>query len=212
MHGRTVGCLFAEGCERPFRVRLSSARIFGITKNERGQVHLTDLGRVIADPKTEAAARVEAFLSVELYKAVFDKYRKFTLPGSSGLESEMQSLGVSPKQVDKARQAFLRSAEQAGFFAHGKDRLVQPSVGALPLTKPIERQVKEHGGGSGGGGGDLHPLIRGLVDSLPAPGSEWADDDCANWLQAAAFNFRLIYKGLGGIKVEVAEDKATSKN
>ncbi len=81
----------------PFRVRVSSARMFGITKNEKGQVHLTELGRMIADPKTEPAARAEAFLSVELYKAIFEKYRKFTLPGTSGLESEMQALGVSSK-------------------------------------------------------------------------------------------------------------------
>jgi hypothetical protein len=26
--------------------------------------------------------------------------------------------------------------------------------------------------------------------------------DCANWLQAAAYNFRLIYKGIGSIKIE----------
>jgi hypothetical protein len=42
------------------------------------------------------------------------------------------------------------------------------------------------------------------VDSLPPAGSDWSNEDCANWLQAAAFNFRLIYKGIGTIKVEAA--------
>jgi hypothetical protein len=51
---------------------------------------------------------------------------------------------------------------------------------------------------------ELHALIRGLVDSLPPAGSDWSNEDCANWLQAAAFNLRLIYKGIGTIKVEAA--------
>jgi hypothetical protein len=58
----------------------------------------------------------------------------------TSLEREMQALGVAPKQTDKA--PFIRSAEQAGFLAHGEDRLVLPAVGALPLTKPNHSEWK----------------------------------------------------------------------
>jgi hypothetical protein len=199
----------------PFRVMVSSARMFGITKNERGQVQLTDIGRMAADPKTEAAARVEAFLSVELYNSIFEKYRKFTLPGSKGLESEMETMGVSSKQVDKARQTFMRSAKQAGFFAHGEDRLVRPSVGQSPLTRPAESRVEinhdeTHGDKGGKRSGDeppntpRHPFIEGLLKTLPEPDTEWPAAARAKWLQTAANIFDLIYKGDGGIEIRSA--------
>jgi hypothetical protein len=201
----------------PFRVLVSGARMFGITKNEKGQVHLTELGRMVADPKTEAAARVEAFLSVELYKAIFEKYRRFTLPGSKGLETEIQSLGVSSKQADKARQTFMRSAKQAGFFAHGEDRLVKPSLGPLPLTKPIKAQedgetsdeTKDDAGGGGGGGTPpIDPIIRGLLARLPKSGGIWPEAERKLWLQLLEGSFKLIYKeapesGYRGYEIQI---------
>jgi hypothetical protein len=181
----------------PFRVRLSSARMFGITKNEKGQVHLTELGRMITDPKTEAAARAEAFLSVELYKAIYEKYRKFALPGPTGLEKEIQVLGVSSKQADKARQTFMRSAKQAGFFAHGEDRLVKPAHGALPLTQPIipaddNGKDGKGGGGGGGDGGSNDPLIRAMIQKLP-PKGPWSARERKTWMKMMEMAFNLAY-------------------
>src|SRR5208282_5845507 len=107
----------------------------GMTENERGVVRLTDLGRQSTDPLQEAGARIEAFLRVPLYAQLFEHYKGYTLPPAAALEKYMREIGVSPKQTDRARQAFMRSARQAGFFAHGEDRLVRP---AGPGTKPIE--------------------------------------------------------------------------
>ena len=155
-------------------------------------------------------ARAEAFLQVPLYKAIFEKYRGYTLPPASALEREMVNLGVASKQTDKARQAFMRSARQAGFFVHGEDRLVRPSGPTVgPGTKPIENDLpKKDDLRSGGGGGDdkppLDPLLRGLVDRLPPADSEWSLQDRVKWLQTAANIFDLIYKGDGGIKIEAA--------
>ena len=192
----------------PFRVRLSNARMFGITANERGQVQLTPLGRQIADPATELQARADAFLSVELYKTLYEKYRNFTLPGPKGLEQEMVSLGVATNQSDKARQAFMRSAKQSGFFAHGEDRLVKPSFGATPLTRPVETATdgksKDKKGNGDGDEPPLDPLLRGLVDRLPPADSDWSLENRVKWLQTAANIFDLIYKGGGGIKIEPA--------
>ncbi len=41
----------------------------------------------------------------------------------------------------------------------------------------------------------MNPFIRGLLDSLPPPESEWTGEARAEWLQAAAQIFKLIYKG-----------------
>lgn len=163
---------------------------------------------------------MEAFLRVPLYKAIYDKYRGFTLPPQAALEREMALLGVTPKQTDKARQAFERSAAQAGFFWAGKDRLVMPSMkGGQSEPAPSEPRPLEPGspgapsekpahGGGGGGGNDLHPFIAGLLASLPPakvgqPKPEWPIAEQAKWLQTAASIFTLMYESSDGrIKVE----------
>ena len=52
-----------------FRLRILTARVFGIVDNDRGHVELTDLGIRIVDPQYERAAKVEAFMRVQLFKA-----------------------------------------------------------------------------------------------------------------------------------------------
>ena len=120
----------------------------------------------------------------------------------------MREAGVSSKQTGKARQAFMRSANQACFFAHGEERLVQPSAG--PGTKPIgdtkpDADGKPEGGNGGGGDGpdlsELHPFIQELLKTLPEPDSEWSVADRAKWLRTAANVFGLIYKGEGNITI-----------
>lgn len=44
------------------------------------------LGRKILDPQTRANARVEAFLAVPLFKALFEEYKNSQLPPDKGLE------------------------------------------------------------------------------------------------------------------------------
>jgi hypothetical protein len=187
-----------------FRLRVSNAATFGLTENERGEVRLTPLGRRIADATQEVAAKVEAFLTVPLYTRIYENYKGFTLPGPAALEKFMREVGVSSKQTGKARQAFIRSAKQAGFFAHGDDRLVRP---AGPGTKPIETPPapkdekdpnggrKNNGGGNGGGDQpEIDPIIRGLLARLPKSGDVWPEVDRTLWLELLKGSFKLIYK------------------
>ena len=192
-----------------FRVSVSTAAIFGLTENERGVVRLTDLGRHIATQAKEDEARAKAFLQVPLYARIYETYKGFTLLPPAAMEKFMRGIGVASKQTNRARQAFMRSARQAGFFAHGEDRLVRPSVGRGPGTKPIEdakpaADAKRRSGNDGGDGPDLsglHPFIQGLLKTLPEPESEWSVADRAKWLRTAANVFGLIYKGEGNITI-----------
>jgi hypothetical protein len=178
-----------------FRLRVSNASTYGLTENERGEVHLTELGRRIVDPEQEATALVDAFLAVPLFARIFENYKGFTLPGVAALEKFMRDVGVAPKQTGKARQAFLRAAKQAGFFAHGEDRLVRPMLSG-PGTKPIEGSkvepekdgVKKNGDGSG----PDDPLIQALIQKLP-PAGPWAADERVTWLKMLAMAFDITY-------------------
>jgi hypothetical protein len=189
-----------------FNGRVGNAGTFRLTKRASGTVTLTPLGLRIVDSSTEAEARAEAFLAVPLYLAIHDKYRGYTLPPPAALEREMALLGVAAKQTDKARQAFMRSASQAGFFIHGEDRLVRPSFSAAPTTKPIEPPQEQQREEKTGGGGKppRDPMLTGLFDRLPPNDSDWSLTDRIKWLQTAANIFDLVYKGEGGIKIEAA--------
>jgi hypothetical protein len=187
-----------------FRARLSYPRIFGLAQYERGgTVSLTPLGMRIIDPSQESAARAEAFLNVELYRAIYDKYKGFQLPPPAALEREMVALGVSSKQKDKARQAFDRSAKQAGFYWASNDRLTMPVVKDKPETRPLEgheEQPESKKKGSGGGGG-YHPFIEGLLKELPESGAAWPHSKRVKWLRLAANAFDMIYEGEGAIEI-----------
>ena len=199
-----------------FRMRVNGAQTFGLVQYERGgRVVLTDLGRQVIDPATERQARMNAFLAVELYSRVFEDFKGGPLPPQAGLERAIVKLGVGAKVADRARQALLRSAKQAGFFEQAADRLVKPSIRSVEDVKDQGNNNKGgpgNGSGGNGGGGDEHPLIRGLLVTLPKPSESWPVKDRMNWLIMANSIFKAIYApgtsdGNGDIKINLEGDE-----
>jgi len=123
----------------------------------------------------------------------------------------MMQIGVAEKQIRTARLVLERSAQYAGFFEHGKDRLVMPGVAPgerRESPKPDESERHPDGGsGSGGGTPPRHPLIEGMFQSLPANGQPWTLDEAADWLHAAAYNLRFADKLKGKIKIEIEVER-----
>lgn len=169
-----------------FRQKIYSARTFGLCDVGRGQVDLTDLGLRIVDPPHAKAARSEAFLNVPLYRQMYDQLKGQQLPPMAAIERMMLNAGVAPKQKERARQVFIRSAKFAGFFDIHADRLVKPEVrdaapvggNAIDQAKTVEKLVAPpplprvfYGGGDGGGGDGIHPAILGLLRELPVAGT-----------------------------------------
>jgi hypothetical protein len=194
-----------------FRVQISAAKLFGIVEGGSGGYRLSPLGRMIVDPQRTREARAKAFMNVPLYKAVYDKYKGGVMPPAAAFERDIVGLGVAEKQKERARQIFDRSAEQAGFFEHGKNRLVLPGIAARPSDEAEGNgDLGGDGGGGGNGGGKpptppptppastRHPFIEGLLKTLPEPETDWQVADRAKWLQTAANIFDLIYNGGGG--------------
>lgn len=193
-----------------YRTRLSAARLFGLIESAGGGLKLTSLGQMIVDDAQARTAKVRAFLNVPLFQKIYEQNRGKQLPPPAALEREMAGLGVAEKQKERARQVFQRSAEVAGFFEMDRSRLIMPAgTGEAPRVAEKEKPEPENNGGGGGGGGPkpptgLHPFIQGLLQTLPAPETEWNAADRAKWLQTAANIFDLIYKGDGGIEVRSA--------
>lgn len=180
-----------------FRMRVTSAQTFGLIENERGgRVNLTDLGRLLVDIDTERAARVTAFLTVPLYSKAYDTFKGSPLPGAQGLEQALVNMGVGRKVADRARQVMMRSAKQAGFLDAAPDRLVKPAMKA-PVSEGVSATPTDSGGASIGASlpKGMHPLIQGLLTTLPQAESPWSVTDRLNWLTMANSIFKIIYKG-----------------
>lgn len=207
-----------------FRLKTTTAGVFGLVeKDGRSAIKLTELGCRLVSPDGETDAKASAFLQVPLYNQIYEKYKGKLLPPTKALEREMQILGVSSKQTDKARLAFQRSAKQAGYFNSGEDRLVRPrvtaSAGALPETldqvaadAPLgeHESIPRRRNGSGGGGG-RHPFVEGLLETMPEPGTVWTIEGRAAWLEAAANIFTLMYQGEGRIAIQAVPPQRKDK-
>lgn len=183
-----------------FRVRLATAKLFGLIENERGAstVRLTSQGHRVVDPSQEAAAKADAFLAVPLYKKVYDDHRGRTLPPAAALERYMADIGVAKKQTDRARQTFERSAQGAGFFQFGRDKLVlPPSASGAGAKEDPDSDKSGSGSGSGSGAGDgetpgLDPVIAALIKKLPKKGP-WGTPERDAWLKMMGMAFDMAY-------------------
>jgi hypothetical protein len=214
-----AGHLQSTTTSSSFRTRISTGKVFGLISTEQGSVHLTPLGSRICDSQQEKAARAEAFLAVPLYKEVYEKYKSVQLPPSSGLENFIGSVGVAPKQRERARQILIKSAQEAGFFQFGKDRLIFPpnikanaSPVAVPTEEPEQPEKKNKPKDRDEDEDSLHPFIKGLLTKLPKPDDEWPQENRAKWLETAANIFDLLYKNSDDnnrvISIKIEKDSA----
>lgn len=176
-----------------FRVKVMAARMYGLLNYDRGNISLTELGIRVVDAKYAKAAKVEAFIKVPLFAAAYEKLKAVALPPPAAIERTLEQLGVAPKQKDKARQVFLRSAKQAGYLDLDPERLVAPPVSNAQPKDSIDVDVDKKKNKRGGDNGDLPPFIQGLIDKLPPPESAWNIEERAKWLTTAANIFDLMY-------------------
>jgi hypothetical protein len=198
-----------------FRSRLAASRLFGLINADRSDaLFLTDLGRLVVDAKREREGRARAFLSVPLFSALHDKFKGTVVPPTAALEKELVALGVASTLTDTARRVMERSAEEAGFYESGRDRLVMP--GFVPSENTFfEATVETNGTGSGGGTGsgngggvDLHldPLLIALLKKIPSSEKDWPAQTRLRWFRTFAMNVSQIYDAAEDEPVEMKID------
>lgn len=207
-----AGLMQADPSSGGFSLKIGSARTFRLIESIDGRYKVTDLAeRMLSSDETEARrARREAFLNAELYEKVYETYRNKPLPSRPvGLENAFVQFGVAPKQKDKARLAFERSAHFAGFFHAGKDRLVEPIIAEGSSS---HRTVVESGGvvsmantlqKDGMPPAAQQLLIKGLLERLPSPTETWSLDERVRWLRALAVNLAMIYGEKNEVEIVV---------
>ena len=199
-----------------FRLKLATARTFGVVEYERDSIRLTSLGERIVDEDTTGAARIESFLNVPLYNQLFERFKGRQLPGNpSALDIVIAQMGVSQKSADRARHAFMRSADQAGVLTPSRDRMILPTNFARPeliageqvmvgnasqlqtndvVMQPSSAQTSRPESAMPGVAAASNTLLRGLFEALPSPGTAWPDESRQDWLKLAEFVFKQVYK------------------
>jgi hypothetical protein len=198
-----AGALGVSPGSGSFSLKLGSARLFGLTESSEGRYQLTRIGELACstDSIEAQAGRRDAFLAVELYRRVFNDYRgKLLPPTPKAMEQALLSYGVAERQVDKCRQTLMRSATFAGFFASGRDRLIEPIIGIVPPPPgkaPVDdriapeaktRMIR-----------DVTPLvldetlIKGMLERLPKPGAEWSQEKRTQWLTLFSSVLDMVY-------------------
>ncbi len=186
-----------------FRSLLGAARAFGLVETQQGTVTLTELGRKALDYTLRPNALAEAFVRVPLHEAMYEQYQGHALPPPAAVERHFESLGVPPKQKERARQTFTKSAQYAGFIDPASGRFIRPATVQVPAR---ELEPKKKGGGSGRGeddGLDLDPLLMALLRKIPPTGDEWPKDQRVRWFRTFAMNVSQIYD-TGGEVVDLA--------
>lgn len=114
-----------------FVARIGAAKMFGLLEEGGGVLRLSPLSTKILSPVAAndvQRGKVEAFLGVELFLKVYERFKGQTLPSQTGLENLFRNeFKIGPAQLKTATRVLMESAQSAGFFdAAGRSRLVLP--------------------------------------------------------------------------------------
>ena len=196
-----------------FLSRFGAARVFGLVEEVSGMIRPTPLAAKIFAPVEAGDAdrgKVSAFLNVELFEKLYERYKGQPLPNQQGLENLLSNeFKVVPAQVKNSLRVFSESAETAGFFhASGRGRLVLPlvangyqnsssasssqveadphptTVQAVPAA-PIQPRDLEPSG--------IPPAIFGLIRDLPAEGTKMSSPKRQRLIKAFEASINWLY-------------------
>jgi hypothetical protein len=190
----------SSGVRGAFRGRTAAGRMCGAVETQGSELVLTDFGERICAPASRAEALAEAFLRIPLYKALYDRYAADggSVPDSATIEGDMIRLGVSDSRIGIIRRAFLRSAEVAGYFRSGPDRLIRPSGagGTLSVMTSFPPAPEEPAAQHAPPRVPIaeHPMYKALTDELPPVGSALSAKELDRWINIARINLRHIYR------------------
>lgn len=187
-----------------YNMRYYAAKHFGLVESSKGVIGVTARGKAILAPvmpDDAAKAKVEAFLAIPLFAAIYEKFKRQALPQEMGLRNLLQhTYKIVPERITQAMRVLKNSAEQAGFFSISQDksRMIEPpfpasSQAPAPPVEPTERATPMYGGGGGDGPRGIPEAINGVLLYLPAPGSAWSKQKKEAFMKAFTAAIELVY-------------------
>ncbi|MGA2285266.1 MAG: hypothetical protein ABSG55_03220 [Dehalococcoidia bacterium] len=135
-----------------FISRIAAARQFALIERNGSFYVPTRLANRIIIPEhpgvEDRAARAEAFMSVTLYKSLYQRYKGGPIPPQAGLRNALETqFNVPRARTQLAYRVFMESAGQAGFFdARGvRTHLVMPAIAEGPNISGVPTEDQTQG-------------------------------------------------------------------
>lgn len=199
-----------------FLTRVSAAKMFGLIDTKKDSVSVTERAKKIIAPimpEDALNAKVEAFLAVPLFRAVYERFHGSTLPADVGLKNLFENqYHIVKDRIIPALRVLLDSADQAGFFEmSGRNKLIKPIANAVadgqknkadisddgksdePEPSRTKSRTKPPTGGGDEPPGGIHTAIIGLLRELPKPGAIWPRAHKQKFLHAFQYTLDFIY-------------------
>ena len=184
-----------------FRSRYSAARIFGLIESDLGNyARITSLGKEVLCEQRAPRAKATAFLKVPLFKKIYEHRQGRPLPPATALAQIAKDLGVPPKQAERARQTFMKSAKEAQFIDEHTGNFIEPGFPEDDMADSASQDVsadpysKTYGTGEDDLAPAIDPIISGLIRRLPKSGEVWPSRERKLWLEILKSTFQLVYK------------------
>ncbi len=187
--------------------RVGAAKAFGLIEGSSQALHVTDLAQNILQPiyaEASDAYKLEAFLLVPLFNAVFSELEGKPLPEAAGLQNLLKNqYGVGDKQAPMAAARLRESAEQAGLFKVVPNRMIRPASAPLPRSTGVNLQDQdttdeprqaERSAGPAPTPEKYPKLLEGVLEQLPPASAGWDEDGLSDWLDLAEMALRVIYR------------------
>lgn len=155
-----------------FLSRVGAAKLFGLIESSGDTLRLTQLGQRVLMPESSEDLRqalVDAFLTVPLFKRVYEEYRGKDLPEGLGLKNALRlKFQILPGRIDLAYRTLFDSAETAGFFEvrGSKTQLIIPITKAPSKSQDEQQNGDEESRSFKGGGGGKPPSLPKSRDEL----------------------------------------------
>ncbi len=199
-----------------FQTRLSAAKQFGYVRADGPTLSVTDRAKQALHPvlpEDGNNAKSAAFLSVELFGQVYERFKGGTLPSKIGLKNLLeQTYGLGVDRLEPAVRVLMDSAQQTGFFHNGdQTRLIKPtnhSAGArqpdlghasahhVAPPAPAPAPAAEHRptpAATADAPAGVHTAIVGLLRELPPPGATWSKRGKARFVKAFLATLDFVY-------------------
>ena len=135
-----------------FLSRVSAAKMFGLIEENNERLTLTDRAKTILAPVVPAdaeRAKVDAFMSIDLYKRVYEQFKGQPLPAEVGMKNLLGTqYGIVADRVIPALRVMMDSADTAGFFrlTGNRARMTAPLIDAPLPVKDIAAAIDEAAG------------------------------------------------------------------
>jgi hypothetical protein len=127
---------------KSFRYIVSSSEIFGLIEKTSTGIKPTDMGTLIIYPpggeEQKRKLLIEAFKTPQLYQKIIERYDNMILPNNVILKNVFLHLGIAPKALESAVDAFINSAQYANVIDSNNRLILLGTEKIIPPTQPTE--------------------------------------------------------------------------